>query len=130
MKKVIIFLVVIVFSSSMLFASQHEITKNVDDLKVKVLLDNDPPLKGDNNLNILLTDSNGNPVSKAKIKVDYSMAPMGDMPPMSYKSRAKFKGESYKATINLSMSGQWNVNMNIKRPGKPLSKVKIEFKVP
>lgn len=129
MKKVLIILFGIILLIGISYASQ-EIIKDVDDLKVKVFTDNDPPAKGENNLNIILTDLEGKPVTKAKIKVDYSMPPMGSMPAMIYKTRAKSGGEGYKAKINLSMSGHWNIALNIKRPGKSLAKMMFELKVP
>ncbi|GBD96197.1 MAG TPA: hypothetical protein ENG83_06500 [Nitrospirae bacterium] len=130
MKKVLLLLFGVILLTGTLQASQHEIVKDADDLKIRVLMENDPPLTGENNLKIVLADSEGIPVTKAKIKVDYSMPPMGNMPPMLYKARAKFDGEGYKAKINLSMSGPWNVAVSIKRPGKSLTRMEFQVKVP
>ncbi|NOZ67648.1 MAG: FixH family protein [Deferribacteres bacterium] len=129
MKKIPIFLIVAIFLAGSLYAAEYEIVKVVDDLQVKILMDNNPPAKGENNLNIILTDPEGKPVTKARIKVDYSMPPMKNMPTMIYKTRAKLKGETYKATVNFSMSGRWDIDVNIKRPGKSLAKVSFSVNV-
>ncbi len=129
-KALLIILSVAIFLAGTLYAAQYEIVKEVDGLQVKILMDNDPPAKGKNNLNIILTDSEGKPVTKARIKVDYSMPPMKNMPTMIYKTRAKFKGGIYRAMVNLSMSGRWDIRVNVKRPGKSLAKVSFSVNVP
>ncbi|HDH05159.1 MAG TPA: hypothetical protein ENH01_05515 [Nitrospirae bacterium] len=130
MKKVLLLLFGVVFLTGTLNASQYEIVQNADDLKIKVVMDNNPPVTGENSLDIQLSDAEGIPVTKAKIKIDYSMPPTGNMPPMIYKAKAKFDGEGYKAKVNLSMSGDWNIAMKIKRPGKSLAKMEFKVKVP
>ena len=130
MKKVLFLFIGVIFLTGTLQASQHEIVKNADDLKIKVIMGSNPPVTGENSLNIQLSDAEGVPVTKAKIKIDYSMPPEGDMPPMIYKARAKFDGEGYKAKVNLSMSGDWNIAVKIKRAGKSLAKMEFKIRVP
>jgi len=43
---------------------------------------------------------------------------MPGMPPMNYKTDAVLKGNEYRATMNLSMSGPWNIAIKITRAGK------------
>lgn len=128
MKKVLLLLFGVIFLTGTLQASQYEIVKGVDDLKIKVVMDNTPAMTGEKSLNIHLSDAEGNQVTKAKVKVDYSMSPMGNMPPMIYKARAKFDGDGYQAKINLSMSGDWNIVIKIKRPGKSLARMEFQIK--
>lgn len=116
--------------SGVLYSAQYELVKDVEGLKVKVIMDNETPFAGENDMSIFLADSAGNPVEGAKIKVDYSMPPMGNMPPMIYKTRARHKGDAYNATLNLNMSGKWNVALSIKRPDRALAKMLFELKVP
>ncbi len=129
MKKILVFLFGAILLAGTLYAAQYEIVKKADDLKVKVLMDNGPPAKGENNLIIALSDPEGNPVTKARIKVDYRMPPMKNMPTMIYNTRAKLDGEMYKAVINLSMPGRWDIHINVKRPGKSLAKVSFSVNV-
>jgi len=43
---------------------------------------------------------------------------MPGMPAMNYKADAELKGNEYKATMGLSMSGSWNIAVKITRAGK------------
>jgi hypothetical protein len=107
-----------------------ETVKEAGNMKVRISMDHDPPVVGENNAFIMLTDSDGKSVSKAKIKISYKMPPMGNMPPMSYKTRAKRDGEGYRAKVNLSMSGKWDFDMSIMKPDKSLTKTAFSVVVP
>ena len=50
--------------------------------------------------------------------VNYYMPPMPRMAPMNYTTNAKLKGKTYKATMNLIMSGPWVIAVKISRDGK------------
>ena len=52
------------------------------------------------------------------VKVEYSMPAMPGMPAMHYKEDATVSGNAYKAVMNLSMAGSWNVALKIKKDGK------------
>jgi hypothetical protein len=43
------------------------------------------------------------------------------MPAMNYKADAALKGGEYKAVMNLSMSGPWNITVKITSAGKTSS---------
>jgi nitrogen fixation protein FixH len=130
MKNFLILIITAIFFVGTSYAAPYVIEKQVDDLTVKVVMESNPPVVGENNIEIQLTDSEGNPVKEAKLKLDYSMPPMENMPPMMYRARAKLNGESYKTKINLSMSGYWDIAVNIKRPGKSLAKINFRVTVP
>lgn len=131
-KTMILFLSIIFVLAGTLYAKEYyEVASQVkDELTIKVLMDNNPPVVGENNLNIIISDSKGNTIKDAKLKIQYSMPPMNNMPPMNYKTRAKFNNNGYKAKVNLSMPGPWNITVNIKRTGKPLTKMSFSVKVP
>ncbi len=40
------------------------------------------------------------------------------MPAMHYKEAAVVSGNTYKAVMNLSMAGSWNIEVKIKKGGK------------
>jgi hypothetical protein len=46
------------------------------------------------------------------------MPAMPGMPAMNYKTDADLKGSVYKGTMNLSMSGPWNIAVKISKAGK------------
>jgi hypothetical protein len=85
---------------------------------VEVKIDKNPPVVGDNNIEIEVKDAAGKYITDAKVRVDYSMPAMPGMPPMNYKTDTELKDNKYKATMNLSMSGPWNIAVKITRAGK------------
>jgi len=83
-----------------------------------VKIDKNPPVVGDNNVSIEVTDGSGHHARDAKVVVEYSMPAMPGMPAMNYKADAELKGDAYSAKMNLSMSGSWNIAVKITRAGK------------
>jgi hypothetical protein len=118
MKKVIACMVILLLTSAVAAAKDYEVKKKAGDYDVEVKIDRNPPVVGDNNLKIEIKDGAGTYVTDAKVVVDYSMPAMPGMPPMNYKTDAQLKGNEYRATMNLSMSGPWNVAIKITRAGK------------
>lgn len=108
MKRVILLLMVLALMIGTAWGKNYEVTKKVDDFTVKVEIDKNPPITGNNNVTITITDGSGKPVTDAKVKVEYSMPAMAGMPPMNYKADAVLKGNEYKAVMNFSMAGGWN----------------------
>jgi len=43
------------------------------------------------------------------------------MPAMNYKTDAELKGNMYKAKMNISMTGPWNIAVKITKGGKKAS---------
>jgi len=111
-------MVVLLFVAGIAYAKEYEVQKRAGDYNVEVRIDKNPPIVGDNDVTIEVKDSSGKYVTDAKVKVDYSMPAMPGMPAMNYKTDAELKGNEYKAKINLSMSGSWNVAVKITRAGK------------
>ncbi len=118
MKKLLIVLMVIVALAGYAFAGGYEVKKQAGDYAVQVMIDRNPPVVGDNNMSVEIKDASGKYVSDAKVTIDYSMPAMPGMPPMKYKTTGKLDGNEYKAVMNLSMSGPWNVAVKIKKGGK------------
>ncbi len=109
---------VLILIAGIAYAKNYEVKKKAGDYDVVATLDNNPPVAGDNLLTVAIKDASGKAVTDAKVKVDYSMPAMPGMPAMNYKADAKLDGSQYKATMNLSMSGGWNVAVKITKGGK------------
>jgi uncharacterized GH25 family protein len=121
MKKTIVFTVILLLIAGIAFAKDYEVTKKAGQFDVVVRIDKNPPVVGDNNISIEIKDSSGKPVTDATVKVDYGMSAMPGMPAMNYKADAVLKGSEYKAVMNLSMSGPWNIAVKIVRAGQTSS---------
>ena len=118
MKKLGFMVVVLILVAGIAYAKDYEVKKRAGDYDVEVSIDKNPPVVGDNNVKIEIKDSSGKYVTDAKVVVDYGMPAMSGMPAMNYKSDAQLKGNEYKAKMNLSMSGSWNIAVKIMRAGK------------
>lgn len=109
---------IIVFLAVGVAFAANTITKKAGDDTVAVTIDKNPPITGKNNVDVSIKDSKGTPVIDAKVVVEYSMPAMSGMPAMNYKANAELQGQSYRAVIEPSMSGSWNVAIKISRGGK------------
>ncbi len=121
MRKVAVMVLMILFVAVLAYAGSYEVRKKAGEYDVVVTIDKNPPVVGDNNMTVAVKDASGKDVTDAKVKVDYSMPAMPGMPAMNYKTDATLKGSEYKATMNLSMSGPWNIAVKISRGGKTAS---------
>ena len=118
MKRLAVFTLTLLLIGGIAYAKDYEVKKKVGEYDVEVKIDKNPPVVGDNNIEIGIKDASGKYVTDAKVKVEYSMPAMPGMPAMNYKTDTELKGDEYKAKINLSMSGSWNVAVKITRSGK------------
>ena len=103
------------------YAKDYEVKKKAGQYDVEVKIDKNPPVVGNNNVSIEIKDESGKHVTDATVKVDYGMSAMPGMPAMNYKADAVLKGSQYKAVMNLSMSGPWNITVKTIRAGKTSS---------
>jgi len=122
MKRLAVFAVMfLLVVAGAVYAKDYEVTKKAGEYTVDVKIDKNPPVTGNNNMDIAIKDGAGKMVTDAKVVVEYSMPAMPGMPAMNYKSDAALKGEKYKATMNLSMTGPWTVTVKITRADKTQS---------
>ena len=118
MKTFVILSLALLLCTGIAHAKDYEVSKKAGDYSVNVKIDRNPPVVGDNTISVEITDASGKYVTDAKVVVDYSMPAMPGMPPMNYKTDAGLKGNVYKATMNLSMSGPWNIAVKMTKAGK------------
>lgn len=118
MKRLTVFTLLLLLIAGIAYAKDYEVKKRAGDYAVEIKIDKNPPVVGDNNMEIEIKDAAGKYVTDAKVKVEYSMPAMPGMPAMNYKTDAELKGNEYKTRMNLSMSGAWNVAVKITRGGK------------
>jgi outer membrane translocation and assembly module TamA len=121
MKKTVVIAMVFLLIAGIAYAKDYEVKKKAGQYDVEVKIDKNPPVVGDNNVSIEIKDESGKHVTDAKVRVDYSMPAMPGMPAMNYKTDATVSGNVYKAVMNLSMSGPWNITVKIVRAGKTSS---------
>ena len=88
------------------------------DYLVDIKMDKGPPVVGANNIEIVVTDKGGKAVTDAKVLVTVSMPAMPGMPAVENKAEAKPDDGKYKAKIDLSKGGSWNMFVRIVQGGK------------
>ena len=118
MKRFMIVLAALILVADVAYGKDYEVNKKAGDYSVAIRIDRNPPVAGDNNVEIAVTDNAGKNVSDAKVIINYSMPAMAGMPAMSYKAEAQPKGNVYRTKVNYSMAGPWNNEVRVTRGGK------------
>ena len=118
MKKTVVIAMMFLLIAGIAYAKDYEVKKKAGQYDVEVKIDKNPPVAGDNNITIQIKDASGKYVTDAKVKVDYTMPAMPGMPAMNYKEDATLSGNTYKAIMNLSMAGSWNIAVKVTKAGK------------
>jgi hypothetical protein len=118
MKKFVTVLIILLLAAGLVYAKDYMVIKKAGSYTVEVKLDKNPPIAGQNKMEISIKDDKGGNVTDAAVVVDYSMPAMPGMPAMNYKAKAELNGSRYLANVNFSMSGAWAVNIKITRAGK------------
>jgi hypothetical protein len=114
----ILFCILLFYWTGTSAGRSYEIKKKVGDYEVGVILDRNPPIIGDNPIEIEIKDGSGKSVTDAKVLVNYYMPPMPRMAPMNYTTEAKLKKDKYRATMNIIMAGPWYISVKINHRGK------------
>jgi len=101
------------------------------DFQVRLALEPDPPVAGDNTLRVDLRDAQGKPVENARLAFLYDMPAMGAMPEMkgAGESRA-LGGGGYAVTYPLSMLGDWTLTLDIEAEGHPPAALRFKVSPP
>src|SRR4030043_29242 len=120
-KNWIVFILVLILMVDVAYARGYTVRKKVGNYEAEIRIDRNPPVIGDNHIEIEIRDSDGKYITDARVLVNYYMPPMQRMPPMNYRIDAKLKGEKYRATMNFIMSGPWIIAIKVTRQGKTVS---------
>ena len=83
----------------------------------------DPPRRGDNVVEVTVKQPDGSPVTDAGVTAVFSMPAMPSMNMPAMRTDATLThsgGGTYRGTGRLTMSGTWNVTVNVARAGTQL----------
>lgn len=126
MKRITISLFILFLTFGLAYAKDFMVIKKVGNYIVHMKLDKNPPVIGQNKMEISLKDTAGADVTDAILTVEYGMPAMPGMSATNYKTKTELKASKYITTIDFSMSGAWNINVKITRAGKTQS---VKFNV-
>ena len=119
MRRLALVAFIVLLMSTLAYAKGYEVKGNAGHYGVEVKFDRNPPAKGSNHLDIIVSDTALKPVKDAAVAVKYLMPSFPGRPPMmEYQTTANREGETYKATLDLSMAGEWTFVINVTRGGK------------
>ncbi len=111
--------------AGVVYAHDNVMTRKAGDYTVTASFDKTPPVTGDNTFFITIRDAAGKSITDATVGVHYYMTEKGgpngkyvEMLSMGAKAVAEAKNAGYKADLNFSMAGPWNIKVKITRAGK------------
>lgn len=96
-------------------------SKRVAGYEVSIRLDRNPPILGENNLEIEIRRANAQNVADAVVLVNYYMPPMPRMAPMNYRTDAPYRNGKYKTVLRLIMEGPWVIAVKINRLNRTIT---------
>lgn len=99
------------------YASPGKMETLADGLAMIFTTEPSPPRVGENRMVATVTDATGQPVSRARVRLTYTM-PFQSMTPATVQLREGTKGV-YEAIVNLGLGGLWDLQVGITRPGQP-----------
>lgn len=97
----------------------YESEKSTGGMNITLKADSYPLMKGDNKMNVKVSDASGTAVKNAKVDVRFYMPPMPGMAPMESRTQAMLHGDKYVFTVNAAMEGGWKTEVTVTQPGKP-----------
>jgi hypothetical protein len=121
MKRLLIAALIVILTTGLSYAKAYEANKKAGDYSVTIKMDKDPLSVGSNIMEILITDSVGDPVKDAEVKVDYGMPALLGMRAMAYKAAILRHMEGYHTELDFIEKGRWYVNVEITRQGKTVT---------
>ncbi|MDD5170164.1 MAG: FixH family protein [Syntrophales bacterium] len=118
MKRIALAVCLLFLVTGLAYGKDYEITKKAGDVTVQITIDKNPPVTGQNRMQVGIRDAKGQEITDAAVSVDYGMPAMPGMPAMNYRAGAALKDKHYTTNLNFSMSGAWSINVKITRAGK------------
>ncbi len=121
MKKLTTLMIILFTVMGMACTKEYTLNEKAGDYSVAIRIDKNPPVVGENNIDILITDRAGKVVTDAKVLLTYSLPAMPGVPSASYTADTALAGNVYKASIDYSVTGPWDNEVKITRGDKSVS---------
>jgi hypothetical protein len=118
--RALIVILLIMLSIPQAYGRDYSVRRKVDGYILDIAINRNPPILSKNEVRIEIRDPLGKHVVNAPVTVNYYMPPMPGMPPMNYTVKASPRGSGYAMTMDLIMTGPWNIVIRANVPGKEL----------
>jgi hypothetical protein len=103
----------LLLAASITYAGSYEVKKEVGGYYVVMKIDRNPPIAGDNNVSIEVTDATTLCACNANVVIEYSRPAMPGAPALHYTAETELKRGRHIGKISLSMAGFWNIAVKI-----------------
>jgi hypothetical protein len=103
----------LVFSANIADAKAYEVEREVGGYRVVMKIDRNPPVAGDNNVSIEVTDVSSGCACHANVVIEYSKPAMPGMPPLNYRADTQLRRGRYRGKMSLPLAGSWNIAVKI-----------------
>ena len=110
--------VLFIFMTGLACGKDLELKNKIGEYNVEIRLDRNPPIIGNNPIEIQIKDSRGQAIKDAGVLINYYMPPMPRMAPMNYVIPAEANRTGYRAIMKFIMSGPWVIAIKITSVGK------------
>ena len=108
----------------------YQVEKKIGDNTVVLQIKNNPPIQGKNEVEVRILDSTKMPAKDASVSsLEYAMPAMNGMPAMKYTAEMMLDNNSYKGSVDFSMSGSWTINVMITQAGDQSQQVDFNVDV-
>lgn len=94
-------------------AKSYEAKKKVGGYDVVMRIRENPPIAGDNNVSIEVSDASGRCACDADVIIEYSKPAMPGEPALHYRADTRLKRGRYIGKMGLSIAGSWNIAVKI-----------------
>ena len=119
--KILVIFFLATFTGTIVYGRDYTARKKVEGYTIEIAINRNPPIVAKNELHVTIKDSVGKPLIDLTVMVNYYMPPMPGMAPMNYTVKAAQKGDGYMVTMDLIMTGPWNIVVRTNVAGKRLS---------
>jgi hypothetical protein len=105
-------------TAGIVYAEGYEVKKEVGGYYVLMKIDRNPPIAGDNNVSIEVTDAITHCACNANVVIEYSRPATLGTPALHYTAETELKRGRHIGKISLSVAGFWNIGVKITTGGK------------
>lgn len=115
------FAAILLLSVSSVYGKDYTVRKVVGGCEVVMKSDKNPPIAGENNISVEVTDISGRRISDPVVIIEYSKPARPGMPALNYKADTVMKRGKHVGKMSLYLPGPWNITIKIIRSGKTAS---------
>jgi len=112
-KMLVLLIALLLLKAEVAYTKEYEVKKEVGGYIVTMKIDRNPPIAGDNNVSIEVTDAKTLCACQAKVAIEYSRPAIQGTPALYYTAKTELKRGRHIGKLSLSLAGFWNIAVKI-----------------